>query len=319
MKLEQLVHVVEVANTQSISKAASNLLLSQPGLSASIKQLEFELGAELFVRSKKGVELTAVGSNFVAYAKKVLEQVAEMEALCKEQSTPIFPTLSVAACHFRFVSAAAAMMQRSHRADGSRFVLRSGVSSDCIDWVADGICDVGLVYYRADEEKEFKKLMQLKQLRYKNIYQTDAQVVIGKGHPLYNTDVTEIDAQELLKYPMVAYDQTTAKDYFRSVFLHAKMDNLRTIITDRGSLNEILEFSDGYFMGLSNDIVYRNIPRPHGTRNLKVVGSSTAVTRNVAWIASSNVEFLPLAQEFTELVTALCICPDFQAKYPQYF
>ena len=144
MKLEQLVHVVEVANTQSISKAASNLLLSQPGLSASIKQLEYELGTELFVRSKKGVELTAVGSSFVIYAKRVLEQVDAMEALCKEQSKPVCPTLSVAACHFRFASAAVAMLLKKHRNDGARFVVRNGVSSDCIDWVADGVCDIGL-------------------------------------------------------------------------------------------------------------------------------------------------------------------------------
>ncbi|MBQ9838742.1 MAG: LysR family transcriptional regulator [Oscillospiraceae bacterium] len=318
MKLEQLVHVVEVANTQSISKAASNLLLSQPGLSASIKQLEYELGTELFVRSKKGVELTQMGSSFVMYAKKVLEQVEAMETLCKEQSAPIFPTLSVAACHFRFASAAVAMLLKKHRDDGSRFVVRNGVSSDCIDWVADGICDIGLVYYKADEEKEFKKLMQLKQLRYHVIHQAEVQVTIGRGHPLYNTDVTEIDAQELLKYPMVAHDQTTAKDYFRSVFLHAKMDNLRTIITDRASLYDVLEFTDSYSMGLSNEIAYRNIPRPHGTRALKVAGGNNAL-RNVAWIASANVEFLPLAQELTELLTMLCTQPDFKQNHPEYY
>ena len=318
MKLEQLVHVVEVANTQSISKAAGNLLLSQPGLSASIKQLEYELGAELFVRSKKGVDLTPVGSSFVMYAKKVLEQVAAMEALCKEQSAPIFPTLSVATCHFRFASAAVAMLLKKHRADGSRFVVRNGVSSDCIDWVADGICDIGLVYYKADEEKEFKKLMQLKQLHYQVIHQAEVQVTIGRGHPLYHTDVTQIDAQELLKYPMVAHDQTTAKDYFRSVFLHAKMDNLRTIITDRASLYDVLEFTDSYSMGLSNEIAYRNIPRPHGTRALKVVGGNNAL-RNVAWIASANVEFMPLARELTELLIALCTQPDFKQDHPEYY
>ena len=319
MKLEQLVHVVEVANTQSISKAASNLLLSQPGLSASIKQLEYELGTELFVRSKKGVELTNVGSSFAMYAKRVLEQVQAMEDLCKEQSSPIYPTLSVAACHFRFASASVAMLLKKHRSDGARFVVRNGVSSDCIDWVADGVCDIGLVYYRAEEEKEFKKLMQLKQLRYQNIYQAGAQVVIGKGHPLYHTDITEIDARELLKYPMVAHDQTTAKDYFRSVFLNSKMDNLRTIITDRAALYDVLEMSDSYSMGLSNDVVYKNIPRPHGTRNLKVVGGSSAATRNVAWIASANVEFMPLAQELIDLLTALCTQADFKEAHPEYY
>lgn len=318
MKLEQLVHVVEVANTQSISKAASNLLLSQPGLSSSIKQLEYELGTELFTRSKKGVELTAVGSSFVMYAKKVLEQVDAMEALCKEQSTPIRPTLSVASCHFRFVSAAVAMLLKKHRSDGARFVVRNGVSSDCIDWVADGICDIGLVYYRADEEKEFKKLMQLKQLQYQVIHQAQVLVTIGRGHPLYHMDVPEIDAQELLKYPMVAHDQTTAKDYFRSVFLHAKMDNLRTIITDRASLYDILEFSDSYSMGLSNEIAYRNIPRPHNTRTLKVVGGNAA-TRNVAWIAPANTEFMPLAKELIQLLTLLCTQPDFKKTHPEYY
>lgn len=319
MKLEQLVHVVEVANTQSISKAASNLLLSQPGLSASIKQLEYELGTELFVRSKKGVELTTVGSSFVMYAKKVLEQVDAMQDLCKEQSGPAGPILSVAACHFRYASAAVAMLLKKHRDDGARFVVRNGVSSDCIDWVADGICDIGVVYYRANEEKEFKKLMQLKNLQYQVIYQAGVHVTIGRGHPLYHTDVTQIDAQELLKYPMVDHDQTTAKDYFRSVFLHAKMDNLRTIITDRSSLYDILEFTDSYTMGLSNEIAYQNIPRPHNTRALKVVGGSNTSARKVAWVASANVEFMPLAKEFTELLTALCTQTDFRQKHPEYY
>jgi len=319
MKLEQLTHVVEVANTQSISRAASNLLISQPGLSTSIKQLEYELGTQLFLRSKKGVELTQTGRDFVVYAKKILASVEAMEKLCKEQSMPISQTLSVAACHFRYVSAAVAMMLRKHKEDGARFVTRNGVTSDCIDWVADGICDIGLVYYRADEEKEFKKLMQLKQLRYGVIYETQAHAVIGKGHPLYGTDVTEIDARELLRYPMVAYDQTVAKEYFRSVFLHNQTENLRAVITDRASLCEMLEFSDCYSIGLSNETVYRNVPQQQGTQTLKVINGDVSRRYKVAWIASANVEFLPLAQEMIDLWTLLCTCPDLENTHPQYY
>ena len=318
MKLEQLVHTVEVAGTQSISKAATNLLMSQPGLSASIKQLEIELGGDLFIRNKKGVELTPMGSNFVSYARKILDQVNSLERLCKENTSQIYQTLSVAACHFRFAGAATAMLMNRHRDDGARFVFRNGVAGDCIDWVAEGICDIGLVYFDSDLEKDFKKMIQLKQLRYGTIYQTEARAIIGKGHPLYHTDATEIDAQELLKYPMIAHDQTTAKDYFRSVFLHTKNDNLRAIITDRGTLYEMLEFSDGYCMGLSNDIVYSNIPRQPSTRDLKIRESSTPMRRSVAWIASANVDFMPLAKEFIDLITALCTDPDFASHYPNY-
>lgn len=318
MKLEQLVHAVEVAGTQSISKAATNLLMSQPGLSASIKQLEVELGGDLFIRNKKGVELTPMGSNFVSYAKKILDQVNSLERLCKENTAQIYQTLSVAACHFRFAGAATAMLMGKHRDDGARFVFRNGVAGDCIDWVAEGICDIGLVYYDSDLEKDFQKMLRLKQLRYGNIYQTEARAVIGKGHPLYSSDINEIDAQELLRYPMIAHDQTTAKDYFRSVFLHTTHDNLRSIITDRGTLYEMLEFSDGYCMGLSNDIVYENIPRQPGTRELKIRGSGTPMRRNVAWIASANVDFMPLAKEYIDLITALCTDRDFVKNHGDY-
>lgn len=318
MKLEQLSHVVEVAGTQSISKAATNLLMSQPGLSASIKQLEIELGADLFIRNKKGVELTPMGENFVSYAKKILEQVDALEGICKDHSKPGYQTLSVAACHFRFAGVATAMLMGKHRDDGTRFVYRNGIPEDCIDWVAEGICDIGLVYFDASSEKEFKKLLQLKQLRYEIIYQTEARMIIGKGHPLYHTDATQIDAEDLLKYPMIAHDKTAAKDYFRSVFLHNRQDNLRAIITDRGTLYEMLEFSDGYCIGLSNDIVYRNIPRQAGTRELKIRSTTSPMRRNVAWICSANVDFMPLGKEYIDLVSALCTDPDFFLHHPDY-
>ena len=159
MKLEQLVHVVEVANTQSISRAADNLLLSQPGLSASIKQLEYELGFDLFVCNRKGVLLTPLGSDFVARAKSILEQVGTLEKIGRSGTHTVSQTLSVAAGHYRFIGAVTAMLFNRHKNDGARFVLRRGSRSDCIDWVADGICDLGIVNYNADAEKDFRKLI----------------------------------------------------------------------------------------------------------------------------------------------------------------
>ena len=319
MKLEQLVHIVEVANTQSISRAADNLLVSQPGLSASIKQLEHELGADLFIRTRKGVALTPLGEDFVARAKTILKQVGTLEKICHSGTHTVSQTLSVAAGHYRFIGAVTAMLFKRHKDDGARFVLRRGSRSDCIGWVADGVCDLGIVNYYADAEKDFRKLMGLKHLQYHDIYESPAKVIIGAGHPLYKTGATEIHARELTKYPMVSIDQTTAKDYFRSVFLHTNSDNLRVIVTDQAALYEILEFSDAYCIGFTSDYMHENLPRQHQTRELTVVGERSQRRIRVAWIAPSDIEAMPLAGEYIRLVEDICTKPDFRKLHPDLF
>lgn len=318
MKLEQLVHVVTVARCESISKAAEQLLMSQPGLSASVKALEQELGTELFLRKNKGVELTQTGSVFVASAKRILGQVDSLEQLCKKASSTVFQTLSVAACHFRCATAAMSMLMKQHKDDGTRYVLRNGVTDACIDWVCKGICDVGIVYYDSNDEKSFAKQMQLKQLHYGNIYQIQAKAMIGQGHPLYDTDVQQIDAGELQKYPLVATDQTVAKDYFRSVFLNNSQENLRVVVTDRSAVIDMLNFSDAYSITLANEITYRNIPRYPGTRELEIRNPVRPITRTVAWIAPFDPATVPLLAQYLTLVTDICTCEDFQSRYPDF-
>jgi len=317
MKLEQLEQVIEIAKTHSISKAATNLLLSQPGLSLSMKQLEGELGADLFIRTKKGVELTDVGSSFVEQAKRILEQINSLEMLGKGNMPHITQTLSVANGRYRFAVLVMAMMINKHKDDGSRFVLREGINGDCIDWVADGICDLGLIGYKRSEEQEFKQLMKMKQLQHHIICQPTTKVVIGAGHPLYNAPISEISEEEMEKYPLILYDETAGGNYYRSVYYsHVNSDrkNLRAIVTDRSAWYDLLEFTEAYALGASNDIVYRNIPRQSRTRSLTLKNSKKESC--IAIIHSHNVESLPLAKEYIELITDVYTKPDFWALHP---
>ena len=79
--LLQLKYAVEVEKTGSISKAAENLYMNQPNLSKSIRELEDDLGIAIFDRTAKGVVPTDKGREFLGYARSILAQVAEMEAL----------------------------------------------------------------------------------------------------------------------------------------------------------------------------------------------------------------------------------------------
>ncbi len=314
MKLEQLEQVVEIANTKSINKAAMHLFLSQPSLSTSLRQLEQELGSDLFVRTRKGVELTPFGMNFVKYAEKVLNDVADLGKLSNANLAPISRTLSLAHGHFRYASLVVAMLLNRHREDGAQFILRNGIPEDCINWVADGICDIGVITFATNEEHAFRQQMMLRQLRYETIYQPPTKIVIGTGHPLFNTQVTEIDQEELKKYSLITYDDVVSSKYHRALYMQKSLTPPRCIVTDRASMYEMLECTDGYCIGFSNDIVYTNIPRQARTRTLYLKGKTKPYS--VAWIAPANVEFMQLAKEYIELLTDVCTRPDFWALHP---
>jgi LysR family hca operon transcriptional activator len=82
MELRHLRYFVAVAETGSLTVAAERRLhTSQPSLSRQIRDLEDEVGAELFSRSARGVELTAAGNAFLDHARLALTQVdAAVEA-----------------------------------------------------------------------------------------------------------------------------------------------------------------------------------------------------------------------------------------------
>lgn len=68
-----------VAKNGNITKAAQELMISQPAISKSIKSLESQLGGQLFVRTKKGVILTEEGKAFYNYIKQAIEYISSAE------------------------------------------------------------------------------------------------------------------------------------------------------------------------------------------------------------------------------------------------
>ena len=71
MTLQQLRYVIRAADSRSMNEAAKALYISQPSLSGAIKELEKEIGIELFKRSSHGTVLTPEGEEFLGYARQV--------------------------------------------------------------------------------------------------------------------------------------------------------------------------------------------------------------------------------------------------------
>ena len=72
MTLQQLRQVLTIAESNSMNEAAKKLFVSQPNLSATVREVEEELGITVFMRNNRGITVTAEGEEFLGYAKHCL-------------------------------------------------------------------------------------------------------------------------------------------------------------------------------------------------------------------------------------------------------
>ena len=104
MNILHMKYAVEVARLGSLNKAAETLLIAQPNISRSIKELEASLGISIFHRSAKGMVLTPEGEEFIRYANSILKQIDEVKRLYTQgtqKKTEVFDLRSPRLLYFR--------------------------------------------------------------------------------------------------------------------------------------------------------------------------------------------------------------------------
>ncbi len=99
MTLTELKYLIAVAEEQHFGRAAARSFVSQPSLSAAVKNIEDELGVRVFERSKRGVALTAVGAEVVAQARRTLEEAARIKVVAKQGKNQLRGVLRVGVIH----------------------------------------------------------------------------------------------------------------------------------------------------------------------------------------------------------------------------
>ena len=100
MNIQQLRYVVAIANSGTFREAASKLFVSQPSLSVAIRDLETELGFQIFTRTTTGAVLTSQGMNFYEKALDVVKMFDSFEKHFSQSEDS--PEFSIASQHYHF-------------------------------------------------------------------------------------------------------------------------------------------------------------------------------------------------------------------------
>ena len=213
MTLQQLKYVAAVADNKSINKAATSLFITQPSLSGAIKELENEIGIQIFIRSSRGILLTAEGEEFLGYARQMLEYSKLIDDRYIE-NRQLRKKFSVSTQHYSFAVNAFVDVIREYDADAYSFILRETQTYEIIDDVAVGRSEIGILYLSEHNEAVLSKLINKNDLNFEELYVAKPHVFISNNHPLADKD--EITIQDLMPYPYLVFEQGKHNSFYFS-------------------------------------------------------------------------------------------------------
>ncbi len=203
MNILHMKYAVEVARLGSLNKAAEALLVAQPNISRSIKELEADLGITIFHRSARGMELTPEGEEFITYAQNILRRIDEMEMLYK-QGVPRKQKFSLNAAPACYIAEAMAEFTRGLDAKPAELHYRESDNRHIIECVLARECRLGILRYAAMYDRHFKAMMDEKSLSYEVIAEFTPVLVVRRDHPL--AEMASVRSADLRPYVEIVHE-----------------------------------------------------------------------------------------------------------------
>lgn len=252
MNLLHLRYALEVEKTRSISKAAENLLMSQPNLSRAIKELEESLGITIFKRTSKGISVTFQGEEFLSHAKRILAQVDEVEAMYKNMKINKQRFLISVPRASYIESAFINFISKIEITQDTEIFYKETNSIKAINNILQADYKLGIIRYQTSFEQYFNSMLYEHGLTSKEILTFNSVLLLSKDNPLAKKD--DIGPLDLRDYIEIAYPDP----YVPSLPLtdarkaeHSKCIEKRIFIFERATKFDLLKKIKNSFMWVS--------------------------------------------------------------------
>lgn len=287
--LQQLKYFVEVAAEGSISAAADLLYVSQPTMSAAMKDLEQRLGCTLFTRSTRGVTLTEDGAEFLGYARQVVEQseLLEQRYLGRPPSRRL---LAVSAQHYSFVVDAFVQMVKATDAAEYAFTLSETRTWDIIEDVRTLRSEIGVLYRNDFNRNVIDKLLRDSGLTFNPLFLATPHIFIARTNPLASCKRVTLDDLEDL--PLLTFDQGVNNSfYFAEEILSTRSAKQHIRVSDRATIFNLMIGLGGYT--ISTGIISDDLDP-----SITAVPLDIDERIEVGWIGHSSISLTEQAQCF---------------------
>ncbi|MBX5490799.1 MAG: LysR family transcriptional regulator [Chloroflexi bacterium] len=211
MQIEFLETFVEVARYGSITRAAGELYVSQPSVSARLQALEAELGEQLLERTRRGVRLTDAGREFLPYAERAVRAFREGQTKLEEVREARSGHLALGAAPAVSTYYLPAVLKRfALEHPNVRLSVRTGHSEDVLQMVLEDQVQIGLV-----------RSMQHPEIEVEPCYEDELILLVHPAHPFRTREAVTLE--EVAREGLVMFDRTSS--YFELT---------RVLFLDRG-------------------------------------------------------------------------------------
>lgn len=243
MTLQQLKYAITIADCGSMNEAAKQLFLSQPSLSATIKELEEEIGLDLFLRSNRGIAITPEGEEFLGYARQVTEQYRLLEGKYIEKKTK--KKFSVSMQHYTFAVKAFVEMVKEVGMEEYEFAIHETRTYEVMEHVKNFKSELGILYVNEFNRQIMTKLFRENSLEFTELFSCGTYVYLWAGHPLAEKSV--ITMEELEEYPCLSFDQGKNNSFYLAEEVKSAYEYKRIIkADDRATMLNLMVGLNGY-------------------------------------------------------------------------
>ena len=300
MTITQLRYAIVVANSNSMGEAARTLFISQPSLSASIRELEKEIGIKLFIRSNRGISVTAEGKEFIGYARQVVEQFQLIETRYVDNEH-VKKKIGISLQHYAFAVKAFVEMVKQFGMSEYEFAIHETQTYEVIEDVASLRSEIGILYLNEFNRQVLTKIFLEKGIEYKELLKCGIYVYMYKQHPLVK-DLSEeelkkkvITLEELEEYPCLAFDQGSYNSFYFAEEVLSTYDSKQLIrVSDRATMLNLMVGLNGYT--LCSGILCETL---NGS-NYCAVKLDKKELMSIVYIARKGIGISPLGKKYLE-------------------
>ena len=251
MNIQHMKYAVEVAKLGSLNKAAETLLIAQPNISRSIKELEADLGITIFQRSAKGMILTPEGEEFIEYARDILHRIDKIEQSYRDGSHKK-RKFSISVPRACYISPALVEFSKNIGDSDVEIYYKETNSKKTIKKLLENEYKLGIIRYSENYDRYYKTMLEEKGLAYELVAEFSYVLIMSRDNPLASKE--KITYEDLSSFIEIAHaDPYVPSLSMSKVFREELPDNIgqRIFVFERGSQFDLLSENPKTFMWVS--------------------------------------------------------------------